>query len=113
MSTWTEYDPVQGLIEHNAYDDETKRFVVHKMQDVSALLDRNQELRNSGATDAGIKRGLWLYASIPLVIQYELLSKYGLNIHDKNHTGRIFDVINRDYPYLKTTAKHHSSPRNN
>lgn len=111
MSTWTEYDPVQGLIEHNTYDDERKAFIVHKVQDVSALLDRNKELANTGATDAGIKKGLWHYASVPLVVQYELLSKYGLNIHKKEHTARIFDVINRDYPYLKTTAKNHSLSR--
>lgn len=111
MSTWTEYDPHTGLIEQNAYCDERKAFIVHKQQYVGALLDRNKELANTGATDIGIKKGLWHYASVPLVVQYELLTKYGLNFHDKNHTDRIFEVINRDYPYLKTTAKHHSRPR--
>lgn len=112
MSTWTEYDPFQGMVEYNRFDEEKKAWIVHKEQDMQALLDRNKELANTGATDVGIKKGLWHYASIPLVVQYELLSKYGLNIHNKNHTDRIFQVINRDFPYLKTTSKTHSRPLN-
>jgi hypothetical protein len=110
MSTWQEYDPFSGLQETNKADDEG--FVtVHKVQDVQSLLDRNAELRATGATDDGIKKGLWHYASIPLVVQYELLTKYGLNVHNKSHTDRVFDVINRDYPALKVTQKHHSRRR--
>jgi len=111
MSTWTEYDPHQGLVERNRYDEDAKAFVVRKEQDVTALIDRNKELANTGATDLGIKKGLWHYASVPLVVQYELLTKYGLNIHNKNHTDRIFQVINKDYPYLKTTSKVHYRKR--
>jgi hypothetical protein len=112
MSKWVDYDPVTGLHETNQthWDDDNK-VIVNKVQDVGALLDRNQNMRNAGATDGGIKKGLWWYCSIPMVIQYELLSKYGLNIHNKNHTDRIFDVINRDYPALKVTDKHHSRTR--
>jgi hypothetical protein len=107
MSTWREYDPFTGLQETNKADDEGL-VTVHKQQDVEALLDRNAEIRATGAADAGIKKGLWHYASVPLAVQYELLTKYGLNIHNKSHTDRIFDVINRDYPALKVTQKHHS-----
>lgn len=93
-------------METNVADGESS-ITVYKVQDVSALLDRNAYLRNTGATDIGVKKGLWHYASVPLVVQYELLSKYGLNFQNKEHTDRIFQVINRDYPYLKTTSKNH------
>ena len=106
--SWQEYDPLTGVHETNVGHDWEDKVTVRKTQNVQGLLDRNAYLRNTGATDAGIKKGLWHYCSVPIVVQYELLSKYGLNIHNKNHTDRIFQVINRDYPYLKTTDKTHS-----
>ena len=72
------------------------------------MLDRNADLRNTGAADNGIKKGLWLYASIPLAVQYEMLTKHGINIHNKDHWPRMFELINTDYPYLKTTNKTHA-----
>ena len=107
MSKWQTYDPVTGVHEINDPHPFEDKVTVRKVQDVQGLLDRNAYLRNTNATDIGIKKGLWHYCSIPLVVQYELLSKYGLNIHDNNHTERVFQVINRDYPYLKTTNKNH------
>lgn len=104
---WQEYDKLTGVHEHNVGDDWNDKVTVRKTQNVQGLLDRNAYLRNTGATDGGIKKGLWHYCSIPIVVQYELLSKYGLNMHDKNHTDRIYQVIDRDYPYLKTTTKTH------
>jgi len=107
MSAWYEYDPVTGVQEKNTLDDTGNVLTVYKQQDVQGVLDRNAELRATRATDAGIKKGFWCYATIPLVTQYELLTKYGLNIHKKEHTDAIFSVINRDYPKLKTTDKTH------
>jgi hypothetical protein len=105
---WTEYDPFTGMVEHNVADEETGLVTVRKEQDVSGLLDRNKEIANWGETDGGIKSGMWLYCSIPLAVQYELLTKHGVNCQKKADWPRMFDLINRDYPYLKTTRKKHA-----
>lgn len=110
MSKWHDYDPATGMHEINVAN-ETDFLTVHKYQDVQPILDNCAEVRNTGAADGGIRKGLWAYCTIPIGIQYELLTKYGLNIHNKNHTDRIFDVINRDYPKLKYTNKNHSRKR--
>lgn len=68
-------------------------------------------MQATGATDIGIKKGLWHYATIPLVVQYELLKK-GINVHSKSDRGRVLDEINANYPHLKTTRKTHSLKRN-
>jgi hypothetical protein len=107
MSRWVDYNPHSGLTEVNDYDEETGILAVTKQQDVQDLVDATKAIANSGATDVGIKKGLWHYCSIPLGVQYELLTKYGINIHDRNHWPRMFSVINADYPYLKTTHKKH------
>jgi hypothetical protein len=112
MSAWKEYDPHTGVMETTVDNDEESDFLtVNKTQDVEGLLERNKTLRDSGATDIGIKNGLWMYASIPIAVQYELL-KRGINVHSKWDRAKVLDVINSEYPYLKTTNKHHSIKRN-
>lgn len=107
MDKWIDYNPKTGVRETTYASDEDNSLIVRKEQDVSGLLDRNLELRNSRATDIGIKKGLWHYASIPLTVQYELLKK-GLSIFRRQDWRAIFDEINRNYPNLKTTDKTHS-----
>ena len=110
MSRWTEYDPLHGVQETNIADGETGQLIVHKVQDVEGLLDRNKAMQATGATDIGIKKGLWHYASIPLTVQYELLKK-GINVHSRLDRAKLLDEINSNYPYLKTTTKTHSLRR--
>lgn len=107
MSKWIEYDPDTGVTETNVADDDGN-VIVHKSQDVSGLLDHTAEARNTRATDQGIKNGLWHYCSIPLAVQYEMLTKHGVNIHKREHWPRMFDLVNKHYPYLKTTDKVHA-----
>lgn len=106
MSKWIEYDPFTGVKETTVVEDD--KLIVHKEQDVTDLLDATQAIRNSGATDVGIKKGLWHYCSIPLSVQYEMLVKHGVNVQDRNHWPKVFDLVNKHYPYLKTTDKIHA-----
>ena len=106
-NTWVEYNPDSGMTEHNRAVELTGVVHVTKVQDVEPLLDRNKEVANTGATNEGIKKGLWHYMSIPPAVQYELLVKYGVNVHKKEHWPKLFSLVNEHYPYLKTTHKHH------
>lgn len=110
MAKWVEYDPHTGVRQDNVATDDGD-LIINRSQDVGGLLDRNAEMRNTQAGDVGIKKGLWHYASIPVVVQYEMLTKYGVNIHKKGDTAKVFDLINEHYPYLKLTDKTHSSRR--
>jgi hypothetical protein len=110
MSTWTEYDPFSGMTETNVATNDGD-VIVHKEQDVEKLLDYTAHIRNEGLADRGIKHGLWHYCTIPYTVAYEMLTKYGVNIHKKADTDRVFDIINKHYPKLKLTNKNHSSRR--
>lgn len=103
------YDEATGTADYlDVIEDGGKLIAnVEFTQDVSGLLDRNAELANTGATDAGIKKGLWHYASIPLTVVVELRNK-GINIYDKSHHKRMFQEINRNYPYLRVTHRTHA-----
>lgn len=110
MDKWIEYNPDHGVTETNVMTEDGK-VLVHKTQDVQALLDRNKELANTKATDIGIKKGLWHYASIPVTVQYDLYKK-GINIARREDYKKLLDEINANYPHLKTTHKTHSIQRN-
>lgn len=108
MGNWQEYDPNTGIVEQCSYDGMEDALYVKKTQDCTALVDHNHELKATRATDIGIKKGLWHYCSIPIGVQYELLWKHGVDITKRDHWPRLFDLINKEYPHLKTTDKIHA-----
>lgn len=108
MGSWTEYDPQTGIVEKCSVDEMSGALYITKEQDCTALQDHNKELKRTGATDIGIKKGLWHYCSIPIGVQYELLWKHGVDISNRDHWPRMFDLINTEYPDLKTTDKVHA-----
>lgn len=81
---------------------------VHYRQDVESVLEVAKTERINGLTDHGIKNDLWLYARIPPVVILEMRFKHGIDVFDKNHLKRAFELINREYPYLKCTEKRHT-----
>jgi hypothetical protein len=89
-------------------DEYEGRLQVHYRQDVEPILERNKILRNGGLTDSGIKRDMWLYASIPPVVILKLRFEYGLDVFDRNDIKRVMEVINRDFPHVKCTNKTHT-----
>jgi hypothetical protein len=108
---WTEYDPYTGVTEVNtAYDDDDYVHVQY-FQDAQPLLDLAAEARNTKSADG--RRELYKYASVNVVMQYELLKK-GINIFNPDHMPRVLEEINANYPKAKYTDKIHSlTPKRN
>ncbi len=104
---YTEYNPDKGTFEtvdFSEYETEGK-ITVYQEEDVQGVLDRCKAARNTGATDFGIKRSFWHWASLPTTVVYELMKK-GLNPFDKNTSTRQLEAeIDRNYSAFKTTSK--------
>lgn len=81
---------------------------VHYRQDVEPVLELAKTERINGLTDYGIKNDMWLYARIPPVIILEMKFKHGIDIFKRDHMRKAFELINREYPYLKCTEKRHT-----
>lgn len=84
---------------------------VHYRQDVAPILDLAKAERNDGLADKrvnGKAPELRKYATIPPVIILEMRFKHGIDVFDKDHQKRAFELINREYPYLKTTSMTHT-----
>ncbi len=105
MAAFVDYDPLRG-VETWADGDDSNRLQVHYRQDVEPLLDLTARERNEGVNDK--RNNLTLYARIPAVVILELKNKYGVDIFKKDHLKRAFDLINSEYPRLKTTYKTHT-----
>lgn len=105
---WFDYDEFTGAttyFDHDEIDDKTTLYTV---QNVQGLLDRNKSIANQGLADQGIKENWWHYCDIPLTVELELRKK-GIDISNPDHGKKMFEIINRDYPYLKLTTKKHVS----
>lgn len=95
LKTFFDYDPIKD-----------QAFLTYE-QDVSHFLDRMNALRNNPEISAkGIKEDWWYYASIPEVVEIELMKK-GLYLHNKHQTKEILKEINSNYPHLRATDKWH------
>lgn len=102
-----DYNPHSGVTSWMDYEEDTGTAHITYEQDISALVDRNKELANTGATDKGIKGEFWYYCTLPVIYQYELI-KRGRNPYG-NHEEMMecLKVVNREWPWLKVTAKKH------
>lgn len=109
MKKIVDYDPFTGITTYFDYDHATDTTIVGAEQDVSRLLESNKILQNDESyTKQGIKDGWWQYASYPAVIIEKWLNEYGVNVFNKDHEKKVFELTNRpEYRYLKTTTKMH------
>lgn len=107
MSEFFDYDPMTGLRTDTKYDQMSGEMHVIRTADVQPVIDFTQSVANEvGLNRTDIKKGWWLYAKIPPIVELQLRAK-GINIHDKNDEKRMFAEINTNYPYLKTTTGNH------
>ena len=104
MSTFFDYNKTNGMRYDTEDSDGKDEIVVVGTQDVQPILDHMKGKRDDN--DAGIKRGLWHYCTIPTVVQLELLKK-GINILNKHQLNDVLREINTNYPHLKATRRHH------
>jgi hypothetical protein len=100
------YDPLTGVKKMWDYDQQTDEAKFRDEQDVSPLLAHTREARNTRFYDGN--REMRLYCQIPPVVQQEFMRK-GIDIYSKDPTmiRRMFQEINSNYPWLKTTDKVH------
>lgn len=85
---------------------------VETRQDVEPILDVNKALQNSDEyTKHGMKKEMWHYASIPIVVQMKWLNEYGMTNWPlkPGNEKLLFRLLNSpEWKYLKATGKVHT-----
>jgi hypothetical protein len=78
-------------------------FVIETTQDVAPIIERNKRAQvEFGKNTRG--RDIFPVASVPVVVQYEWLTKHGVNLLDPEHEKAVKRLLNSsEYRYLKTS----------
>ena len=102
-------DPVTGLMTWHEYDAATDETTISYSADSTSILERNKALQNdTDFSKKGIKQEFWKYAEIPVEVQLDWLINKGVDIANRDHAKKMFELVNSpEYKYLKTTAGYH------
>lgn len=91
------------MLKRKMHIDDDNKVIIERQQDVSPILDRNQQLRNHFS---GKKMGdMQHIASIPFAVVEEWRNRYGINVFrpNKEDQKRIQKLLNSpEYAYLRT-----------
>ena len=104
-----DYDPYTKMTTTFDYYPESDTTVLYREQDVEGILKANMALQNDpDVWKQGVKNGWALYATIPNIVIEKWLSEFGVNVYNKDHEKKVFQLLNQpEYKYLKTTTKMH------
>ncbi len=97
-----DYDPLTGIrIDYEDADD--GGFLLHYTQDCEPIIEENKRKQSAGRAYYAQDKDMWRVASVPIGIQMEWLTKFGVDLMNKDHWPKIRQLLNSsDYRYLKT-----------
>src|SRR5258706_12519593 len=104
MAEFLEYDPHTGIRTDTTWDEASQGMTLHRSADVEPILDFAKGAVNEGGLNrTDIKRGWWMYATLPPIVQLQMRAK-GIDISRADHQSRMMAEINEHYPHLKCTS---------
>jgi hypothetical protein len=93
-----------GGVQHQMHvDEESGDMVIHRMQDVSPILEYNKFLRGLGAEHyKGEDGNMWHYAHVPIAVLEQMIQKFGPEVVlGEDCDDRMIKEIEVNYPWLK------------
>jgi hypothetical protein len=104
-----DFNPVTGERMYFEYSHSDDKMVISHEQDVQSALDYSHaKAADTDLTRKGIKNDLWHYARVPNIVIMEMKEKHGVEFFNKNHSKRVFELLNTEYKHCKTTDKTHN-----
>jgi hypothetical protein len=77
--------------------------IVTKWDDLATVLDDTAAKRSAGREYYARDPEMWRVAHIPIGIQYEWITKHGVDLWNRDHQPAVKRLLNSsDYRYLKT-----------
>jgi len=103
-----DFNPLSGETVYFQYDQAIDSMTITHEQDVSKHLDlAHARAIDSNYTAKGIKKDMWHYAHVPNTTVMKMLMEDGVDLFDRNHQKRAFELLNTKYKRCKTTEKTH------
>lgn len=92
-------DPEAGITTYHHYDEATETAAIETVQDTTPVLEINKAQQNEGFDK---RRDLWHAATIPAVVQLEWMTKYGVDLYNKDHWPAVKRLLNsNEYRHLR------------
>jgi hypothetical protein len=96
-----DYDPLTGITE--TFVETDNGFAIKHSQDVTPFIELNKAKQSSGKDYWRAGGDLRHEATIPMGVQYEWLTKYGVDVYNPDHTEGVVKLLNNpEWRYLKT-----------
>ena len=96
-----DYDPLTGIKE--TFVETEDGFAIRQEQDVTPFIEANKAKQGSGRDYWKAGGDLRHEATIPMGVQYEWLTKYGIDVYNPDHTDGVVRLLNsNEWRYLKT-----------
>lgn len=114
MKKFLDFDPFTGIEQIFHYDESKDSYTIeYKAADVEPQLDAAATLKNDpDYTKSGMKSGWLHYAHIPTAVQLKWLYEYGVDVYNKDHQKKVWQLVNDpEFRRLKTTDKYHEPKR--
>lgn len=97
-------ESVGGVAEYLHWDESDDRFAVERRMDATPVLDANARRRNDGTNGYGKSRELRHLATVPIVVQYEWIRRYGADPLARGQEDLLRRVLNDpDWRWLRTS----------
>lgn len=95
------HDPVSGITTY--WEDTATGFNLHSVQDCEPIIEANKR-KQLADNWYRLDNDMWRVASIPIVVQYEWLRRYGItDVTSEEHWPRVRRLLNDpEWRYLKT-----------
>lgn len=96
------HDPLTGITEW--FEPTETGWNIISEQDCEPIIEANKRKQSMGRDYYAADSEMWKVASIPLLVQFEWLQKYGIDdVTAPEHWPRVQKLLNSsDYRYLKT-----------
>jgi hypothetical protein len=103
----TEWNPYKDAMERWYWDDVTETFTIKNTFDIGDVLKANKAQQNLTIDGRFGNERMHEVAVIPMVFISKLLTDHNLDVFSKDPSEkkRLRQIIERDYPALKTTCK--------
>lgn len=103
-----DYNPLTGERELFKVNNDGTFSIVYE-QPVDNILEMNKRDAIERDAKKQIDRDWVLYARIPNIVAIQWRTNHGVDIFDRNHKKKMFELLNSpDYRYLKAVDMHHA-----
>ena len=104
-----DFNPVTGERVWFEYTEHDDTMAITHEQDVEPALKIAHYRANDGSySQKGIKEDWWHYAKVPNTIILDMKNRFGVDFFDRNHSKRMFELLNTEYKLFKMTEKTHN-----